>query len=161
MRLASRFRATALFATIALCACVTLPAVARAASALPETPGPAQLIQPADLARAMADSTGHRPTVLHVGFKGMYQTGHIAGTAYFGPASKPAGLAALQAALKPLPRTGPLVLYCGCCPWKDCPNVQPAYRLARKMGFKDVRLLYVAKNLGQDWIDHGFPTTRQ
>jgi hypothetical protein len=69
--------------------------------------------------------------------------------------SKPEGLAALKKALHGIPRQQPVVLYCGCCPWTDCPNVRPAYRVAREMGFKNVRALYIAKNLQYDWIDKG------
>jgi thiosulfate/3-mercaptopyruvate sulfurtransferase len=116
-----------------------------------------QLIQPAALARALADSSSARPEVLQIGFKVLFRGGHIRGSRYIGPASKPEGLAALTRALAKIPRSRDVVLYCGCCPWADCPNVRPAIQAARRMGFRRVRVLYIAKNLQRDWIDKGFP----
>jgi rhodanese-like protein len=117
----------------------------------------AQLIQAEDLARALADSTSEPPEVLQVGFKVLFRSGHIPGSRFIGPASKPEGLAALRRALAKLPRTRELVLYCGCCPWRDCPNVRPALRTAQRMGFRNVHVLFIARNLQHDWIDKGLP----
>ncbi len=119
-----------------------------------------QLIQPENLARLLADSTAQRPAVLHVGFKFLFQSGHIPQSRYIGPASKPEGLAALKKALRGIPRRQAVVLYCGCCPWTDCPNVRPAFGVAREMGFRDVRVLYVAKDLQRDWVDKGLPVSK-
>jgi hypothetical protein len=129
----------------------------RVASSLTDTARTVQLIQPAALARILADTTARPPIVLQVGFKVLFRGGHIPGSKFIGPASKPEGLAALQHELQKLPRQQAVVLYCGCCPWADCPNVQPAFQAARKMGFKDVRVLNLAKNLQHDWIDQGLP----
>jgi hypothetical protein len=129
---------------------------ARAAS---DTALAGHLIQPQALARLLADSTATQPMLVHVGFKSLYHGGHIPRSRYFGPASKPEGLAALKKALAEIPREQPVVLYCGCCPWTDCPNVGPAFRAAQDMGFKSVRVLYVAKNLEHDWVEKGFPIT--
>lgn len=119
-----------------------------------------QLIRPENLARMLADSTARQPAVLHVGFKFLYQSAHIPQSRYIGPASKPEGRAALRKALEEIPRRQGVVLYCGCCPWSDCPNLRPAFRIAREMGFKDVRVLYVVKDLKSDWIDKGLPVSK-
>ncbi len=126
-------------------------------TARPDSIPAADLIQPDDLARLLAGPAAERPTLLHVGFEGFYKGGHIPGSRYAGPASKPDGLAALTRALKPLRRQTPIVLYCGCCPWSDCPNVRPAYRTARALGFRHVRVLEIAKTFKQDWIDRKLP----
>ena len=118
------------------------------------------LIQPTDLARLLADSTTQHPAMLQVGFKVLFRSGHIPGSRYVGPASKPEGLAALKQALRKIPRGQAIVLYCGCCPWGDCPNVRPALRAAREMGSKNVRVLYVAKNLQRDWVEKGLPISQ-
>jgi len=117
-----------------------------------------QLIQPDELAHLLAGPAANRPTLLHVGFKVLYESGHIAGSRYVGAASKPEGLAALEQVLKPMSRNAPIVLYCGCCPWNHCPNVAPAFHAAQKLGFKRVKVLFIAKDLGADWIDKGLPT---
>ena len=118
------------------------------------------LMQPEDLARLLRDTTGRRPVVLHVGFEVLFRSGHIAGSRHIGPASTPDGLLRLQEALRGIPHGQPIVLYCGCCPWADCPNVRPALVAARESGSKDVRLLYLPQNLKHDWIDKGLPTSR-
>jgi thiosulfate/3-mercaptopyruvate sulfurtransferase len=118
---------------------------------------PDQLIQPDDLARLLVDTTGPRPVVLHVGFKMLFRSGHIAGSRHVGPASTPDGLVALKQVLREIPHQQPIVLYCGCCPWADCPNVRPALLAAREVGAKDVRLLHLPQNLQHDWIDKGLP----
>lgn len=119
-----------------------------------------QLIQPHDLARLLADTTGKRPVVLHVGPKILFQSGHIAGSRHVGPASTPTALVALKQALREIPHQQQIVLYCGCCPWADCPNVGPALLAAREMGLESVRLLHLPRNLQHDWIDKGLPISR-
>jgi hypothetical protein len=123
------------------------------AKAIPE----ASLIRVKELAKVLAGPTAQRPAVLHVGYHVLYRGGHIKGSRYIGPASKPEGLQALREAVRKLPRTQAVVLYCGCCPWTDCPNVRPAYAALESTGRK-VKILYIAKNLQQDWIDVGLQT---
>jgi thiosulfate/3-mercaptopyruvate sulfurtransferase len=94
--------------------------------------------------------------LLHVGYAVLYRGGHIPGSRYVGPGSKPEGIQAMKAAMADIPRDRTVVLYCGCCPWNDCPNVRGAFRAARELGFEKLRLLYLPKSLKQDWIDRGF-----
>lgn len=130
------------------------PDTARAASL------PARvLIQPEELGKLLSGPAAKRPALLHVGFKVLYRSGHITGSRFVGPASKPEGLAALEVVLRSMPRQAPVVLYCGCCPWTDCPNAHPAVRMAQAMGFKNVKALFIEKNLQHDWIDKGLPTS--
>ncbi len=156
-----RFRQLApLLLTILVAIAVWPGSPSYAASASPAPPEPLRagdLVQPKELARMLALPAARRPELLQVGFKVLYRSGHITGSRYAGPASRPDGLEALRQALQPLPRQRSLVLYCGCCPWSDCPNVHPAFRLARTMGFNDVHVLYIARNLQHDWIDQGLP----
>ena len=130
------------------------------ASAQSVTPAPAQLIEPADLARLLSDTSSLRPEVLHVGFPILFRSGHISGSRHIGPASTPEGLQALKEVLRTIPQRRSIVLYCGCCPWVDCPNVRPALQLAQKLGRSDVKLLHLPRNLQRDWIDRGLPTSR-
>jgi hypothetical protein len=121
---------------------------------------PGDLIQIEALSRTLADSTAPRPLLLQVGFAPLYRSGHLPGSRYVGPGSKPEGLASLTAALKDVPPDQPIVLYCGCCPWTDCPNVRPAFTAAKQSGHRNVRVLYVSRNLERDWIDQGLPSVR-
>jgi thiosulfate/3-mercaptopyruvate sulfurtransferase len=127
------------------------------APAAQDSIGQGDLLQVPQLDALLNGPAEKRPVLLHVGFKVLYRSGHIPDSRYVGPASKPAGIAAMKKALQPLSRQTPVVLYCGCCPWQDCPNVRPAFRTAREMGFKDVKVLFIAKNLQADWIDHKLP----
>src|SRR5687768_4890157 len=118
------------------------------------------LMQPEDLVRLLGDMTDRRPVVLHVGFEVLFRSGHIAGSRHIGPASTRDGLVRLKEALRGIANRQPIVLYCGCCPWADCPNVRPALLAARESGSKDVWLLHLPQNLKHDWIDKGLPTSR-
>jgi thiosulfate/3-mercaptopyruvate sulfurtransferase len=117
----------------------------------------AHLIQPQELALALNYPVPRRPVVLQVGFKVLFRTGHIAGSRFVGPGSKPEGLAALDSVLKAVTKQQRIVLYCGCCPWQDCPNVHPAFHRARELGYRNVQVLFIRKNLQEDWIAKGLP----
>ena len=133
------------------------PTTTDSAHATRDTSIDAHLIQPDQLALELHYPAPRRPVVLQVGFKVLYRTGHIAGSRYVGPGSKSDGIAALGKALKGLPKEQRVVLYCGCCPWQDCPNVRPALREALRLGRRNVDVLYIHKNLQEDWIAKGFP----
>ena len=112
------------------------------------------LIQPAELAGELKAAP---PTILQVGFSKLYQQAHIPGAIYAGPTNSETGLAALKAEAEKLPRATAIVIYCGCCPWNRCPNMDAAYTTLKAMGFSKLRALYVADNFGQDWVDKGYP----
>lgn len=117
---------------------------------------PAQIIQPEELPRQLANSQ-EKPLVLYVGFQRLYEQAHIPGAPYCGPASKPEGLEKLAQCAQKVPRSKEIVIYCGCCPWDDCPNIRPAFTALRKMGFERLKVLYIPHNLGADWVQKGFP----
>ena len=119
-----------------------------------------QIVKPEDLAASLSKAKADKPLLLYVGPRFPYLGGHIAGSIFAGPASKPEGLEALKAEVKNLPRDKPIVLYCGCCPWKVCPNVRPGFRALQDLEFRNVRVLYLPTNLRQDWIDKGWPTQK-
>ena len=114
------------------------------------------LIQPKDLAAELA-AKGTRPVLFHVGPNLLYRGKHIPGSVYAGPASSPSGLEALKLAAGKLPRDREIVLYCGCCPWANCPNVKPAMELLKQMGFTHVKAMFIETNFPKDWIDKGYP----
>ena len=114
------------------------------------------LIQPNDLA-AQLRVKAPAPLILHVGPNFLYRGKHIPGAVYIGQAAEPKGLEALRAAAGKFPHDRDIVLYCGCCPWDHCPNIQPAFETLRQMGFKNVKAMYAAVGFKQDWIDRGYP----
>jgi len=120
----------------------------------------AVLVQPADLAADLKNASKPKPLILHVGFRILYTQAHIPGSEFVGPASDQSGLQLLRNRVAKLPKGTPIVIYCGCCPWGDCPNIAAAYDALHALGFTQVKVLYIADNLGTDWIDHGYPITR-
>ncbi len=113
------------------------------------------LIQPEALHQELA-ANPHAALIVQVGSRIMYDQERIPGAVYAGPGSQAEGLQALRARVEGLPRTGAIVLYCGCCPWEKCPNVAPAWALLHGMGFTQVRVLYIAQNFGADWVARGY-----
>jgi thiosulfate/3-mercaptopyruvate sulfurtransferase len=129
--------------------------------ALPSDPWQAsQLMTPEGLTASLSKATVDKPLVLYVGYPILYQGAHITGATFAGPGSKPDGLHTLNQEVKSLQRDKQIVLYCGCCPWKDCPNIRPAFQTLKDLGFTNVKALYLPKNLLTDWIAKGFPTQK-
>jgi thiosulfate/3-mercaptopyruvate sulfurtransferase len=116
----------------------------------------AQLVQPADLVKELSAKNAATPTVLYVGFRTLFEGGHILGASFHGTASTETGLADLKKWAASLPRTTNLVIYCGCCPFDRCPNIRPAFAALRDMGFTHLRLLVLPKNFAADWVDRGY-----
>lgn len=123
-------------------------------------PGSPQLISPEELLNLLQSNTGEKPLVLNVGPSILYMQVHIPGAEYIGPGSDKQGLARLRTRVKSLPHNKFIVLYCGCCPWNHCPNVRPAYNELQSMKFTNVKVLYIANNIGTDWVDKGYPTLK-
>jgi thiosulfate/3-mercaptopyruvate sulfurtransferase len=118
------------------------------------------LIQPEELAKILKASAKDKPLIFMVGFRTMYTTRRIPGAEYTGAASDRAGLQQLRDRVSALPKKTSIVLYCGCCPWPHCPNVDPAFTALRDMGFTNVKVLYLATNFGKDWIEKGYPVEK-
>jgi len=117
----------------------------------------ADLIQPADLAAVLKNTSAPKPLVLHVGFRKLYAQAHIPGSEFVGAASDDAGLQLLTNRVAKLPKDSAIVIYCGCCPWDHCPNMAAAHDALRALGFTRVKALYIADNFGTDWVDKGYP----
>lgn len=150
-----KFAFTGLAVTLAL---VTVTA-ARARSkpaALPAGRN-ARQISAAELAKKISGPPQSHPVVLQVGFRALYEGGHIPGAIFAGPASTAEGLAALRRVAAKIPRNREIVFYCGCCPWEKCPNVHPAYDALRRMGFSRLVVLLIPQDFAHDWIGRGFP----
>jgi Rhodanese-like domain len=116
----------------------------------------AQLMEPAALAKELANAKT-KPLILQVGFLTLYKQAHIPGSEYCGPASSPEGLKQLKKCVEKVSRSKQIVIYCGCCPWKDCPNVRPAFEELSKLGYKNLKVLHIPQTFGQDWVKKGYP----
>jgi thiosulfate/3-mercaptopyruvate sulfurtransferase len=132
------------------------PADSGQASSIPS----AKLIQPEELARMIQGSAAEKPLIIQVGSRVLYEEAHIPGSEYIGPASSSEAREKLSQRLQSVSRGKVVVLYCGCCPWSDCPNVKPAWDVVQSLGFSKAKVLYIANNFGADWVEKGYPVTK-
>ena len=135
---------------------LAVSALAYQASLIPSS----SLIQPEELAKIVEAPRGGKPLILQTGSHVLFQQAHISGSEYVGAASTEAGQQSLKKRVEGLPKNTFIVLYCGCCPWGHCPNVEPADRTLRSLGFIKVKTLYIANNFGTDWVQKGYPTAK-
>jgi thiosulfate/3-mercaptopyruvate sulfurtransferase len=127
-----------------------------AASSIP----PTDLLQPATLASILQSDSAARPLVLQVGFRTLFDEAHIIAAEYAGPGSASGGLALLRERVAKLPKDSAIVIYCGCCPWDHCPNIGAAFSELRMLGFRNVKVLYIAHDFGTDWMEKGYPVAK-
>jgi len=113
---------------------------------------PSHMIKPADLAKNLTDSSARHPTIYNIGPR--Y---NIPGAIKIGPISDDEPMANFQKVLATLPKDQNIVVYCGCCPYANCPNVRPAAALLEKMQFTNYLVLDMPHNIQTDWTDKGYP----
>lgn len=155
-----------LTATLRLIFAITLLAVSPLLAQTSATPdekdlqqGSPVLMQADELARLLKSGPA-KPLVFFVGPRAFYQQSHVPGAEFLGPTARPEGLEKLRARAATLPKNTAIVIYCGCCPWVHCPNIQPAYNELKKMGFSKLRVLYLEKSFGTDWAEKGYPVEK-
>ena len=113
-----------------------------------------QLMPAEDLAKLITDESTQKPIIFNIG-----PAGKIKGSIYIGPAKEKDNMENLKEQLTKLPKDAVIVIYCGCCPFENCPNIRPAFELLNKMKFINYKLLSLQKNIKVDWIDKGYPMT--
>lgn len=134
------------------------PVPAESAKKLPEGEDPARVVLPEDLARLIGAQS--QPLILHVGMPLLYRTSHIPGSKYSGQGSTPEGIKELKQTVAEVSKDREIVLYCGCCPWQNCPNIRPALKALVELGFTKVKELYIPNRFPQDWVDMGYPAVK-
>ena len=118
----------------------------------------AQILQPASLVRELgADKGGSASAIVYVGFRTLFEGGHIPAASFHGTASKENSLSDLKKWAASLPRSTNLIIYCGCCPFDRCPNIRPAYTALHEMGFTLLRVLVLPTSFAADWVEKGYP----
>lgn len=147
----------------ALCLVFPIGRHGLAAKTEPATHDPwnkSQIVMPEDLARWMLSPPGKKPLVVYVGFEFLYKSGHILGAQYVGTGREPKGIEALKKWAQGIARDQEIVIYCGCCPFKDCPNIRPAFAALRRMGLTQLKVLYLEDNFAKNWLDKGYPSEK-
>jgi hypothetical protein len=71
-----------------------------------------ELIDPAALAKAINTSDATIPLLLNIG-----AVEDIKGAKHIGPVSKAENMEKLRTAVAAVPKSTPLIIYCGCCPF--------------------------------------------
>jgi hypothetical protein len=122
--------------------------------------GSPDLVRPEELAKVVQSATAAKPKIFNVGPRVIFAQAHIPGAVYVGPSATPQGLEALRVQAASLPRDSYIVVYCGCCPWEHCPNIRPAIKQLKQMGFIKLKALYIANSFGSDWVEKGYPTAK-
>lgn len=111
-----------------------------------------RLMEPAELAEEIRNPKASPYLIISTG-----PGDDIQGSVHFGAGSEKATLEKIRKYLADKDRNARIVLYCGCCPFQNCPNIRPAFSLLNDMGFKAHMLLNLKNNLKTDWIDKGYP----
>ena len=160
VRPAPRLRPLTLLLGALVVSASTIPALAEGPATAAKTATSwqdAERLTSDELARLLKTGGAEKPAMFHVGFRVLFTQAHIPGSQFAGPGANQAGLDALRKAVASLPKTKPIVLYCGCCPWERCPNLEQPWRMLVASGFSKVRVLYIPTNFGRDWAQKGYP----
>jgi thiosulfate/3-mercaptopyruvate sulfurtransferase len=118
------------------------------------------LVAPAALAGRLDDVKSGKIAVLYVGPDTLFGRGHVPGARNVGEAGSSEGRRALSSALALVPKEAEIVLYCGCCPYRNCPNVRPASAALKELGRPNARVLDLPTRFATDWADKGYPVER-
>ena len=111
-----------------------------------------QLIEPSDLNKIIS-SQNQLPHIISVG-PGQVISGSIG----IGECRYDRNLTNFENHLSSFSKDSEIIIYCGCCPFKDCPNIRPAFSLLNSLGYKNHKLLNIRNNIKTDWIDMNYLT---
>jgi thiosulfate/3-mercaptopyruvate sulfurtransferase len=111
-----------------------------------------ELLEPDALAIMLGNAKAQKPVIFNIG-----PPGNIKGAIAIGSTPNKANLEKFSKALVNIPKDKMVVIYCGCCPFRNCPNIRPAFNLLKERGYKNPRLLNLKQNLKVDLTDYGYP----
>jgi hypothetical protein len=112
----------------------------------------ANLMAPETLANMIGNAPERPIRIINIGPAGLIKLAND-----IGPMSDVANVEKLKNLLRTTEKSIPVVIYCGCCPFKNCPNIRPAFELLKFYKFQKPYLLNLSHNLKVDWIDKGYP----
>lgn len=111
-----------------------------------------QLMQPAELAAKLNEGKGATTMIFNIG-----PSGKIKNSILIGATQDRENLDVMNKKLAGVSKNTEVVVYCGCCPFQNCPNIRPAMAMLNDMKFTNAKLLNLSTNLKVDWIDKGYP----
>jgi thiosulfate/3-mercaptopyruvate sulfurtransferase len=110
------------------------------------------LMEPQTLVSLLGKPKAQQPVIFNIG-----PVADIKGAINIGSTASKANLDKLSKALAAVPKDKMVVIYCGCCPFRNCPNIRPAFALLKERGYQKAKLLNLKQNLKVDWTDYGYP----
>lgn len=110
-----------------------------------------QLIKPAELSVLINNASKH-PVIINVG-----PMANIKGAIKVEPTKSDKGMEQLKAKLAGISKDTEVIIYCGCCTSENCPNIRPAFKLCKELGFKKARVLEIEHGFVEDWSGKGYP----
>ncbi|MEI6682079.1 MAG: rhodanese-like domain-containing protein [Bacteroidota bacterium] len=110
------------------------------------------LMAPDALASLLSNPKAAKPVIYNVG-----PLANIKGAINIGSMTNKTNLDKLGKSLAGIAKERMVVIYCGCCPFRNCPNIRPAFNLLKERGFTNSKLLNLKQNLKVDWTDFGYP----
>lgn len=116
-------------------------------------------IAPAALAGRMDEVAAGKIAVFYVGPEALFSS-RVPGARKLRDAGSTEGRRALTDAIAALPKDTEVVVYCGCCPVRSCPNVRPASAVVRASGRPNAYVLDLPTRFATDWADKGYPVER-
>lgn len=111
-----------------------------------------QLLATQDLAIKIKTNAKDKPLIFNVGPMENIKTAVAVGAGNSITFSQK-----MQTVLSMENKAKPIVVYCGCCSYSNCPNIRPAYEAIIKLGFKNTKVLELPENLKKDWVEKGYP----
>ena len=162
MRILSR--RTALFGGLSALTTATLSCRSKSdgsgtsAQAQEDSIGP--LLAPAALAARLDDVRAGKIAVFYVGPEMLFSKGRVPGAKQLPALDSDEGPRALREALARVPPETEIVVYCGCCPVRNCPNVRPASAAIRALKRANAHVLDLPTRFSTDWSDKGFAVER-
>lgn len=118
--------------------------------------GERRTLQPEALASLITANADSNMLILNTG-----PVDDIKHAVNIGAVSEEKNLKKLKRYLKNVPRDKEVIIYCGCCPFASCPNLNPAYDLLAEMNFTNYKILLLPEDLKMDWIDKGYPMAEE
>jgi len=115
---------------------------------------PDQLMEPADLAQKI-ENNATNVYIFNIG-----PAGNIKNAIEIGDGRDEASQTNFAEQISKLSKDAEIVIYCGCCPFVNCPNIRPIFNTLNEQQFVNHKLLNLPKNLKVDWIDKGFPMSK-
>ena len=111
-----------------------------------------QLMEPADLNALLTAPNGSLPVIFNIG-----AVEDIKGARHIGAVNNAPNLEAFKKQITNISKSTQIIIYCGCCPFTRCPNIQPAFLTLKKLGFTNIKVLNLPVNLKTNWIARGYP----